>query len=223
MADPDGPALDPLSDEALAGAYRATRKPSGDHLSPEQWERLTCDELQGADRDRALAHIASCGDCTTIHRGLLELRSQATTLEAGDAVPAHAGGRYRWPLVGGLAAAAALVAAVLINQPGRTTLPVDDALRSGDALARIAVITPAMERALTDRRFQWQPVATASTYEVWVHTAEGGRVWSTRTSAPSAEVPADVTLSSGAYYWRVTAHRGEATIASSAMIPFQIN
>lgn len=223
MADSTRPNRDPLSDDALAGAYRATRKPGGEHLSPDQWERLACDELRGPDRERALAHIESCGECTAVHRGLLYLRSEATTLEAGSAAPVRGGGRSRWTLAAGMAAAAALVAAVVINQPGRTTLPADDALRSGDALARIAVITPAIERVLTDRRFQWQPVATASNYEIWVHTAEGGRVWSTRTSATSAELPADVTLNSGAYYWRVTAHRGEAAIASSPMISFRVN
>jgi hypothetical protein len=36
-------------------------------------------------------------------------------------------------------------------------------------------------------------------------------------------VPAEITLSGGSYYWRVTAHRGEATIAASPMIPFQVN
>jgi hypothetical protein len=219
VADP----RDPFSDDALAAAYRAARTPAGTHLSDEDWERLTCDELRGADRDRALAHIESCGDCATIHRSLLDLKTQATALQAGDAVPAPAAGGYRWPLFGGLAAAAALVAAVLINLPDRAPLPADDAVRSGDALARIAVISPAVERGLIDRRFEWQPVAGASSYEIWVHTAEGGRVWSTRTSTNTAEIPADVPLSGGAYYWRVTAHRGEATIASSAMVPFMVN
>jgi hypothetical protein len=218
----DSPARDPLSDEALAGVYRAARQPAGDHLSPEQWERLTCDELRGADFDRALAHIESCGECTAIHRGLLDLRHEATALEAGDAVQVRAGGRRRWTLVGGLAAAAALVAAVLINQPGRTTLS-NDVTRSGETRIAIEMVTPAPGSAFANRRFEWKQFPGATAYLLRVDTADGALVWATRVAATTAQLPENVAMPGGAYYWQVTALRGEAVLASSLMVAFRAN
>ena len=216
------PAGDPLSDAALADVYRASRRPVGDHLSQDQWEHLTCDELSAADRDGALAHIESCGDCSTIHRSLLELRDGATAIE--DTRPRdNAGLSYRrWTIAGGLATAAAIVFAVLVNQPARTT-PGDEVTRSSETRAAIALVTPSPNSVLAGRRFEWQPVATATAYELRVTTADGAGVWSTRVTAPTIELPEGVVMRSGAYYWQVTALREDAAIASSPMVAFRVN
>jgi hypothetical protein len=223
VVDPNDVSRDPLGDDALSEMYRNTRRPIGEHLSPDQWERLTCDELRGADFDGALLHIEGCSECLAIHRSLLALRSEATALEIGEAAPISSGGRRRWPFAAGLAAAAALVAAVVLNQPERTALTVDDTLRSGEARVTITAVTPAANTVISGHRFEWQPIASATTYEIRVHTADGTRVWSMRIDASSAEWPADVAASSGAYYWQVSALRGDAIIASSPMVPFRIN
>jgi hypothetical protein len=76
---------------------------------------------------------------------------------------------------------------------------------------------------LNRRRFEWQPVPTATAYEVRVNTADGARAWSTRVSTSSAELPANVILAGGAYFWQVTALREDAAIASSPMVAFRVN
>jgi hypothetical protein len=76
---------------------------------------------------------------------------------------------------------------------------------------------------LSGRRFEWQPVATATAYELRVTTADGAGVWSTRVTTPSAELPESVVMRSGAYYWQVTALRDNAPIASSPMVALRVN
>lgn len=217
MSDATGPNRDPLSDDALAGAYRATRKPSGDHLTPDQWERLACDELRGPDRERALAHIESCGECTAIHRGLLELREGATEIE-NRSPRDNAGLAYRrWSIAGGLATAAAIVFAVLINQPAR--VDPNDAMRSGLEKPIVTLIPSA--QLGPSRTLAWQPLEGADRYELRVTTTDGKPVFTSRRDQTSARIPLEIALQ-GEYFWRVIALKGDATIATSPISQFSV-
>jgi hypothetical protein len=216
------PTSGPVDDGALAAAFRGARQPSGDHLSETQWERLACDEMHPAERDTALAHILSCADCTAIHRSLMELRAGATEIEGLAPQPAAGSSQRRWAIVGGLGAAAALILAVLVDQPSRPNAG-SEVARSDRAAGGVTVIAPAIGSVLADRHFAWQPVAGADSYELRVHTDDGGRVFTSRRDETSANLPADTQMPRGAYYWQVTAFKDGATIASSPMIPFRVD
>lgn len=216
------PTRGPLDDAALAAAFRGARKPSGDHLSETQWERLACDEMPPAERDTSLAHILSCADCTAIHRSLMELRTGATEIEGLAPQPVAGSSQKRWAIVGGLAAAAALILTVLVDQPSRPSAG-GEAARSDRPAGGVTVIAPGSGSVLADRHFAWQPVPGADSYELRVHTDDGGRVFTSRRDETSADLPADTQMPRGSYYWLVTAFKDGATIASSPLIPFRVN
>jgi hypothetical protein len=216
------PTRGPLDDAALAAAFRGARTPSGDHLSETQWERLACDEMTPAERDTALAHILSCADCTAIHRRLMELRTGAAEIDGPAPQPLAGWSQKRWAIAGGLAAAAALILAVLVNQPSRPSAG-GEAARSDRPAGVVAVIAPGSGSVLADRHFAWQPVPDADSYELRVHTEDGGRVFTSRRDETSADLPADIRMPRGPYYWQVTAFKDGAAIASSSMVPFRVN
>jgi hypothetical protein len=208
-----------LTDGALAAAFRSPRA-SGTHLTEAEWERLTCDEMTAAERDTALGHIMSCAECTTIHRSLMQLREGATEIEQ-QRPRNNAGTNYRrWSIAGGLVTAAAIVAAVLINQPTRV-VP-DNVMRSGTETTAITVLSPRANEPAVDRRFSWQGVSGATSYELRVTTQDGVRVFTSRRDETFAELPAEIEVKSGTYYWRVVAFKGETEVAASTLIPFTL-
>ena len=208
---------DPFDDEALAAAFRSGRTSSGKHLSETEWERLTCDEMTPAERDTSLVHIMGCAECTAIHRSLMQLREGARKIETARG--SNTGSYYRrWSIFGGLATAAAIVAALLINQP--TRIDPGDVTRSGRENAAVVVIAPQSNQPLVERRFAWQPVTGADRYELRVTAQDGASVFTSRRDETSAELPAEVQLGGGTYYWRVLAFKGDAEIAASPLIPF---
>ena len=212
---------DPLDTAALSAAFRRARKPSGDHLSETQWERLTCDEMAADERDIALAHIMSCAECSTIHRSLIELRAGATEIEGTRPRP-NAGVSYRrWTIPGGLATAAAIVLAIWIYRSPQ--VPPTGVTRSAREPGAVSAIAPLANQPLIDRRFSWQPVAGADSYELRVSTADGVRVFTSKRDETSAVLPAEIHLSAGSYYWQVVAFSGETTIATSPMMRFAVS
>ena len=73
-----------------------------------------------SERDTALVHILTCEECATIHRSVMQLRDGAGAI--GGAKSATAGARYRrWSILGGMAAAAAIIVALVINRPSIRT------------------------------------------------------------------------------------------------------
>ena len=63
-----------------------------DHLTPESWEQMACDELSGAARALLLAHIEACPECRVIWSALSEVRAEA---EGFDPALVRAAGRPR--------------------------------------------------------------------------------------------------------------------------------
>jgi len=193
---------------------------AADHVTDADWERLMCGEMGAAERDRTLAHVMSCTDCRTIHRSLLEVQREAAAMERP--APANAGTTYRvWTIAGSLAAAAAVVMAVLIPWPSAGP-SAGDVTRSNPASAEVVVVAPAARSVLSSRRFSWQPVAGADTYEIRVNGEDGSRVWSVTVAENNATLPDGVALTPGAYYWQVTAQKQKATLAASPLIPFRV-
>lgn len=210
---------DPLDDDELAAAFRSTRRTSGIHLTEPEWERLTCNEMTPAERDTALAHIISCAECSTIHRGLMQLREGAGEIE--QARPRETSGTYyrRWMIPGGLATAAAILLALLINRP--TRVEPGTVTRSGTETAAITVLSPTANEPLIDRKFSWQGIAGATAYELRVTTQDGNRLFTSKRDETFAELPREIELVAGTYYWRVLAFKGDAEIAASPLIPFR--
>jgi hypothetical protein len=209
---------DPLNDDDLAAAFRSSRRVSGEHLTEAEWERLTCGEMAPAERDTALAHIMNCAECSTIHRSLMQLREGAATIESAKD---DAGQAYRrWAIPGGLAAAAAIIVALLIYRPAR--VEPDNVTRSATRAAAVTVLSPTANEPLIDRRFSWQGIAGATAYELRVSTQDGTRLFTSRRDETFAELPGEIELKEGTYYWRVLAFKGDAEVAASPLVPFKV-
>lgn len=222
MSEPRGPRLD---DEVLKAAYqRAHAMPRGAHLSETQWEQLTCGELADTDRDRLLDHVFSCPACREVHRSLLQVSAEAPGIDQGavPAAPTRPVARA-WMYLGALATAAALVAAVLVDLRPLRGARDATVTRNQAAAVAITVVTPAEGAPLEQRRFAWLPLPGAEAYELIVSNDDGGAVWSGRATEALAQLPPEVVLAPGRYYWRVTALRDNAVVGSSRLLPFRVN
>jgi hypothetical protein len=222
VADPT-PRHGALDDDRLKTAYLASSDSAAPHLSESEWEQLGCGELSGEALAQAHAHITNCARCTEVHRSLLAMAEGAAQFDPGAVTP-HAPRRASrlWMTLGGLAAAAAIFAAVVVDLRVPRTEPAAEVMRNQGGPAAISIVTPQPDAVLQQRRLAWQAVPTAEGYDVRISTADGGAVWSVRTSATDATVPAERALAAGRYYWQVTALRGDAAIASSSLTVFRV-
>lgn len=212
-----------LGDERLQAAYQRGRSASGPHVTEAEWEQLACHEIGAADRQRLLAHILACAECTGIHRSLLTLEREAAAFDPNVAAMAKPPAPARaWLYAAGLAAAA-VFAFVVVDV--RTPAPLDtgnDVTRSRSALSTISVSTPVEKGVLVDRRIAWQRVNDAESYEVLINSQDGAPVWSTIVTGTDATIPASTALPAGSYYAQIKALRQDAAIGSSALIPFRV-
>lgn len=206
-----------MSDDALKTAYRQSLSADGAHLTEAEWEQLTCGELDADARERMHAHIIACSRCTEIRQSLDELREEAQTFDPGAQVPPRVIAKPWWFAVSGLAAAAAIVIIVVMNRP---TLEPREATRAASSSVVVSVTTPQRDAILEARRFAWESVPAADTYEVRVSAVDGGAVWSSRVAAAEAALPRDLTLQTGQYYVQITALKEGATVGVSALVPF---
>lgn len=224
MTDPSRPRKRSLDDDVLMAAYRQTSAADrGPHLTEDQWEQLSCGEMDEDARGHAMAHIVSCQECTAIHRSLIALSAEAPQFDpAVTPPPAHASSwRPWWSYALGLAAAAGIVVAVFVNRPA--PVPADDhVVRSASASTAVDVVSPSSGTRLTERRFSWQAVATADTYEIRVNAADGGLVWTGTTRTTSIELPASIAPAAGRYFWQVSALKEGVAIGTSPIVAFQI-
>jgi hypothetical protein len=199
---------------------------------------LTRDELlafwrTGAgDRDRVVAHLATCDACGALYGELIaeqdapaaavavaELAARGRAVYAGR----RSAGRAPWrlPAVRIAALAAAVLAAILLLPRAPRPSPAADgapALR-GVALRALA---PAGE-AVPPLHFRWASALAATAYRIEVRDGAGRVVLERTTSAVSLAL-ADEALTPGASYaWRVVAldARGEP-LSASAWQPFVV-
>jgi len=207
----------------LRDAYLASRDNAGPHLTESEWVQLGCGELTADALVRAHAHITDCARCTEVHRSLLAMAAGAAQFDPNAATPraTHQHSRL-WMTLGGLAAAAAIFAVVRVDLRAPHTEPTIEVARSQGGPVAIAIVAPKPDTALVARRFAWQAVATAESYELRINTSDGGAAWSVRTSATDATVPVEHALVAGRYYWQVTAFRESTAIATSPLSAFRV-
>lgn len=220
MTDPAPPRRRRLDDDVLKTAYQDAIHDRTGHLTEHEWEQLASGDMDDDARKRALSHVTSCGECSAIHRGLLALSKEAAGFDAASrSTPAPPSFAWRrWALGGGLAAAAVLVLAVLIDNPARDRRP-DTVTRTNVEGASITVTKPL---SLPDRGFAWTPVTNADRYEVRLSDASGALKWSTRVTATQTELPAEISLPRGSYYLQISAARDGVTIGTSPLVPVQV-
>ena len=212
-----------LDDDRLSAAYLATSDNADPHLTESEWVQLGCGELTADALVRPHAHITDCARCTEVHRSLLVMAVGAAQFDPNAVTPRamHQPSRL-WMTLGGLAAAAAIFAAVMVDLRVTRTQPTAEVTRSQGGPVAIAIVAPKPDTALLARRFAWQAVATAESYELRINSADGGAAWSVRTSATDATVPAERALAAGRYYWQVTAFRDTTAIATSPLSAFRV-
>ena len=108
-------------DRRLAALYREAHgalTDTGQHLSEDDWVALATDTVSSEARARHVDHIVACEACATIHRALVALRDDATTIDLDvQAISAGASPSY-WRWIAAAAAIGAVGAAVWFGAAG---------------------------------------------------------------------------------------------------------
>ncbi len=202
--------------ERLRAVYRQIRPAGTDHLADEQWERLACDDMDPAENELALDHILSCPECSQVYHGILALREEAHTFDAGAPRPRGEKMEARRPvwrgILSGLAAAAAVIAVVFLLRPhagpvpsGRTG-PEQVTLRGSGVLNKPILVTPLGALEGAPGALSWRPVEGARGYVVELLDGDGELLWkSGELTATTLPWPGAVAPQPGRYYWRVLA------------------
>lgn len=201
-------------------AFRASR-PDGaeEHLSEHQWERLACGELDRKDHQEALDHILDCRQCTEIHQSLLVLKEKAHTFDPGAPVPniVKKTSNRNWVFSGIFAVAATLLFVIFrplspsLTNPGTPLTPPEPVLRSSSLEPSATLLAPTEMDSVSRVFFRWSPSPVALVSIVQLVDDHGEIRWtSEETTADTMELPGDVALPSGRYYWRVLSLGGSA-------------
>ena len=205
-------------DATLRRAYaaRAAASPSK-HPDEAAWERVACGEMDPAERERTLDHIARCAECAQVWRALSQLRREARSFDAGM-LRAEGSGRRAivvpWILSGLAAAAAVAAVSVMLMPAARPPSPApSEATRSGSDTNRPRPLSP-IGLVVAPTEFRWEAVAGARAYRVRLFRDEV-LLWSSgETARTSLAWPASLQLQPGRYFWQVVAipswSRGDA-------------
>lgn len=216
----------------ITEAFRISN-PDGaeEHLSELQWENLACGELDGKDHQAALDHILGCRQCTEIHQSLLVLKEKAHTFDPGAPVPAitRKTPRRSWIFGGILAVAATLLLVVFrpltpnMTQPGTLTSD-QPVLRSSSSEHSATPLAPAEMDSVSKIVFRWSPSPIAPVSIIQLVDDYGEIRWTSQeTTADTMELPGDVVLAPGRYYWRVLSLGGTAGGEhSSGLVAFDV-
>lgn len=212
-----------MTDDHLKAAY-LSRPQSAAHLNESQWEQIACGELDAASRERALAHITSCAECTEIHRSLLMLAKEAAQFDRSVPAANAPGGSAskKWMYLTGLAAAAAIFAAIVVMPLRPANRTIQDVTRSQTGSVAIQVTAPRVNATLENRRFAWEPVPNADSYQLVVNRNDGGAVWSVTVRDNETVMPGDLPVAPGEYYWQVKALSQDTAIGLSPLVPFRV-
>ncbi len=178
--------------------------------------------VNDAERDRLLAHFASCAAC---RREMADVREAVTT--AGREQRAGGAVSRRWPvLMVGLAA----VLLLAIGLPRRTPIRVvgpEPVTRTPIAEpvtdpASLAVVAPMEGQALgVDRSLRWHTGGVDATYEVTVQDSAGAPIWSASLTDTIVVVPDSARLVAGAgYFWSVDVRRADGSTSRSGVHRF---
>jgi hypothetical protein len=189
---------------------------SSDHVSSEHLAAFLDGRLTGAERDRAVRHFASCGECRA------ELTALRDVIDSPGATPV----RRR---IVAVAAAAAILAIIAIpriaSDPangGHTNVRAAEG--AGVAEAVIAVVSPADQATVAPSgvKLSWRAAGPAATYSITVQDSAGGEVWK-RSSLPdtSITIPDSIRLRPGSlYFWSVDARLADGSTAKTGARAF---
>lgn len=173
-------------------------------------------ELKETERERVERHLADCRTCRDELAEVLRLvEPRERSRSAG------------WWVAGG-AAVAAILAAVLLVQPGDSpdTSPV---FRAGEAQERaeeapgIEVLAPPENAVLAPDSlgFAWREVEPGALYRFTLADAQGDVVWTDTTGETTVRVPPEVGIDRDRdYYWYVDALLSEGRSATSGIRRF---
>jgi hypothetical protein len=174
------------------------------------------DGTAGAERDRAVAHLATCPSCrhrlATISR---LLRDEGITRERRHLEAS--GQRLKWRTVAvGIGAAASLAGAFVAGGLLRTGLDTGSGSDGAESTHRDGVITSTVaprillpaSAAATPDSLRWTSVPYADRYQVLVFGREGTLVWEPQTTDTAIALPAAVTGTPATYIWKVEARTG---------------
>lgn len=199
-------------------AERGAGSLTAECLDDETAAALAEGALDGAARDVAMAHIASCARCrhavSSVARALVD---PAVSRE----LKAIRRPQLRSLTVASGIAAAAIVAFVAL--PWRTAdetsthrAPTITAAASPVLMAPVGVVADA-------RTLRWTGVGGADRYRVTLFDATGGVVYETQTPDTVVAIPAIVTLARGrGYFWKVEARTGWNRWSSSDLVEFSV-
>jgi hypothetical protein len=184
------------------------------HVTREVFERLATGELEPVEAEAALEHIAKCPRCGRIYRGLSLLADEAggidPDLELG-APPRAVAPRARRYVAWTLAAAAAVLLLLLALPLAQRWDAVDpgkgeDVLRTDGEQSLPEPRSPIGSVEEEPRRFTWSPASGARAYRIELFDGRGELLWrSGSLEGTELDLPPEVELERGVYYWRVSA------------------
>lgn len=203
--------------DTFTGAFRASDDANPEeHLSELQWEGLACGELDRNDHEAALDHILGCRQCSEIHQSLMVLKQGAHHFDPGAPVPSisRKSPIHNW-VFGSILAIAATFLFVIFRpmppsmiHPGSPTRD-EPVLRSSSSIRPPIPLFPTENDAVSTVVFKWEPSTAAPLSIVQLLDDNGEVQWTSQeTTTDTMELPGDVTIPSGHYYWRVLALGG---------------
>lgn len=174
------------------------------------------DGTAGAERDRAVAHLANCPSCrhrlATVSR---LLGDEVITSELQHLAAARLRPRWR-ALAVAVGAAASLAGAFVAGGLLRTGVDSGSGREGAESTHRNGVITstvaprllPPASPTATPDSLRWTSVPYADRYQLLVFDREGTLVWEPQTTDTAIALPAAVTGTPATYIWKVEARTG---------------
>jgi hypothetical protein len=209
----------PIQFALVNGRMRMRDDSTSVHLTTERFAAFLEGRLTGADRERAVSHLAGCDQC---RQELTELRTVLDT--------AHPPRSRRW--IAATTAVAAILAFAMLprffpvhssdESPGITRT--EDA-RFPDGTQAIGIAGPS-DRALvgpTRVELTWHHAGTGARYLVSVLDTSGTTVWTASVSDTSVMVPDSARLIAGRrYFWSVDARLANGRSAKTRVFSFEV-
>jgi hypothetical protein len=188
------------------------------HLSADDVAAFVDGRLSADERSSVEAHLAVCADC----------RAEVVAISAlVESIPGRARPRARWPIIGGVIAAAAAVLLFMMlpgtRDASRRTTRLEERSPSR-ATKGIEIISPspAAQVARDSLRFTWRR-NDSSSYRLFLTDSAGEQRYTTSTSDTTLVLPPTVGLMAGAlYFWYVDGLRSDGTSVSSPPTAFSI-
>jgi hypothetical protein len=232
---------------------KAALAPGPDCLPLEQLGRYADAALGRDEHTMAAAHIGRCANCQAelallkaftsgtvrpdeveiVREGVAHLQRRAPEIARTPPVPESPRPRwlsYNWLRVAGFAAAVLLVVVAGRFYLDNATAPALPAsVNTADDVTRSQTITvrsPVGELREPPRRFEWIPIAGASTYRARLMEVDRREVWSASTAATGIDLPPEVralSVPAKTLVWDVTAYDASGgAIAESGAQAFRL-